>query len=292
LVWFEGTDDSTPRYLTADQQGSITAVTDGNGNMLAINTYNEYGLPLSTNNTYQSRFGYTGQVYLPEVALYNYKARMYAPTIGRFLQTDPIGYGNGMNRYAYVGNDPVNRADPTGKLWMVTGTYCPSGGTPSGTTVGGEPVITVVACVPQYTWIDDSPRGPAGGRQTRNDDDPPGCRQLWSGCPRMSDDEAKLIKHYANDEPDTCSEAVDRYLDAKAEYQKALDEAYAANEAANKELDDAQEKGNAGEDPAPPDIVGHLQSLSVGRAVDRAAAALDKAKADYDKLKNEGKCGD
>jgi hypothetical protein len=108
----------------------------------------------------------------------------------------------------------------------------------------------------------------------------------------MSDDEAKLIKHYANDEPDTCSEAVDRYLDAKAEYQKALDEAYAANEAANKELDDAQEKGNAGEDPAPPDIVGHLQSLSVGRAVDRAAAALDKAKADYDKLKNEGKCGD
>jgi RHS repeat-associated protein len=130
LVWFEGTDDSTPRYLTADQQGSITAVTDGNGNMLAINTYNEYGLPLSTNNTYQSRFGYTGQVYLPEVALYNYKARMYAPTIGRFLQTDPIGYGNGMNRYAYVGNDPVNRADPTGKLWMVTGTYCPSGGYP------------------------------------------------------------------------------------------------------------------------------------------------------------------
>jgi uncharacterized protein RhaS with RHS repeats len=56
LVWFEGADDSTPRYLTADQQGSITAVTDGSGNMLAINTYNEYGLPLSTNSNYQSRF--------------------------------------------------------------------------------------------------------------------------------------------------------------------------------------------------------------------------------------------
>lgn len=38
----------------------------------------------------------------------------YLPALGRFLQPDPIGYGDGLNWYAYVGGDPVNNVDPFG----------------------------------------------------------------------------------------------------------------------------------------------------------------------------------
>jgi uncharacterized protein RhaS with RHS repeats len=42
-----------------------------------------------------------------------YKARVYSPVLGRFMQTDPAGYGDGPNWYAYVHNDPINGIDPT-----------------------------------------------------------------------------------------------------------------------------------------------------------------------------------
>jgi hypothetical protein len=51
---------------------------------------------------------------IPEAHLYNYKARVYDPGLGRFLQTDPIGYASDINAYAYAGNDSINGRDPSG----------------------------------------------------------------------------------------------------------------------------------------------------------------------------------
>ena len=92
-----------------------------------FNTYGPWGEAWGVSGTLASTLGamnplhYRGYVYDTETGLYYLNSRYYNPVWGRFINADnQITTGSdltGTNLFAYCGNNPVNRTDPTGESW-------------------------------------------------------------------------------------------------------------------------------------------------------------------------------
>jgi RHS repeat-associated protein len=101
-------------YYHYDALGSVVAMTNSSGNVVQLYEYSVYGQVAASDANHPNRFMFTGREFDKDTGLYYYRARYYNPEIGRFLQTDPIGYGDGMNVYRYCMNNPLGFIDPSG----------------------------------------------------------------------------------------------------------------------------------------------------------------------------------
>ena len=100
-------------YYHRDEQLSTVFVTDGQGEIRNSYQYDAFGIPLETTEQLNNRIRYTGQQYDELTEQYYLRARYYNPVAGRFMQED-VYQGDGLNLYAYCGNNPVVYDDPSG----------------------------------------------------------------------------------------------------------------------------------------------------------------------------------
>ena len=100
-------------YYHRDEQLSTTFITGGHGDVQNSYQYDAFGIPLETTEQLNNRIRYTGQQYDELTEQYYLRARYYNPVAGRFMQED-VYQGDGLNLYAYCGNNPVVYDDPSG----------------------------------------------------------------------------------------------------------------------------------------------------------------------------------
>lgn len=100
-------------YYHRDEQLSTAIITGGQGEIRNSYQYDAFGNMFDSDEQVYNRILYTGQQYDDLTGQYYLRARYYNPVLGRFMQED-VYQGDGLNLYAYCGNNPVVYCDPSG----------------------------------------------------------------------------------------------------------------------------------------------------------------------------------
>jgi RHS repeat-associated protein len=113
--------DPSPRlrYQLGDLLGSSAIECDEAGTVISYEEYHPFGttalwLARGAAAVSTKRYRYTGKEKDEESGFYAVGARYYSCWLGRWLSPDPAGLIDGVNRYAYAGNNPVSHIDPAG----------------------------------------------------------------------------------------------------------------------------------------------------------------------------------
>ncbi|MBC2582563.1 RHS repeat protein [Clostridium sp. DJ247] len=107
----DGKDNSY--YYLNNYHGDVDGLIDIAGNLVNSYSYDAFGNAVEANEQVNNRFRYSGEQYDSVTNQYYLRSRFYNPAVGRFMQEDEYR-GDGLNLYAYVGNNPVNYVDPSG----------------------------------------------------------------------------------------------------------------------------------------------------------------------------------
>jgi RHS repeat-associated protein len=112
---------ATARHAWTARSGTVVAVTDATGAVAGTATYDPWGARGALGA--DLGYGYTGERQDPVTGLVFLRARWYSPALGRFLTPDPAEADprdpRTLHRYAYASSDPLNRTDPTGRMFLV-----------------------------------------------------------------------------------------------------------------------------------------------------------------------------
>jgi RHS repeat-associated protein len=104
----------TNEFFSYNAVGHTVALTLTDGSAEKTDLYEAFGNIASTAGAAENNRLANTKERSFSIGLDNHGFRYYDPEVGRYLTRDPIGYGDGMNVYLYVGNNPINHLDPEG----------------------------------------------------------------------------------------------------------------------------------------------------------------------------------